>query len=524
MSTYYTILTNVGLAKVTNAQALGTVVQWSEMAVGDGNGNDTTPVQTQTALVRERFRAQLNQLSTDPNNPNWLVAELVIPSAQGGWTVREVGVFDEAGDLVAVANFPATYKPQLAEGASKDLVIRIIIEVANTATVQLRIDPAVVLASRSWVETNFLRRSKIAGGTTGQVLKKTGNADEAFAWQDLTSANITVNTVQELQTLATNQTVIDWATITTTAAAYYIGGARLEPGDFTTDSQTRITLARSYPAGTRILGAINEPAGSPVEFVPVSGGGAKLPAGSRRMITDSLTYTLPATTTLTAGAALVVEKNSSANPTINVGAGGAQINNNGALATSYAYSRPVRIEFVFDGTNWLARPMLRQGAFGIGAPILVSNANFNDMMFRRASETFYLSGSGKTGGPPTVTNQDNGWLDVDYVDDLNCRQTYKTISNRDTWCRNFVNGTPTDWTFSYHNGSIVGTVSESGGIPTGAIIQRGSNPNGEFTRLADGSQHAWNNNNPIVSDPIVFSGTVTSIDNNKFKIGRWFNI
>lgn len=304
MSTFYTLMTNAGLAKLANAVALGQNVEWTEMAVGDGNGNPTTPTETQTALVRERYRAQINQLSVDPLNPNYLIAELVIPAETGGWTVHEVGVFDTAGVMVAVANFPATYKPVLAEGSGKDLVIRVIIEVSNAANVTLKIDPSIVLASRSWVTANFLLRAKVAGGTTGQVLRKASNAEEAFEWWTPGDSNITVNSIPEQQTLATGQTVVDWAIINTTGAAYYIEGARLLPSDYTIDSATRITLAQPYPAGSKILGVQNEPHDNS-QPVNVIGGTGQLPYdGYPYWLTSAGPFTLPDTTPLTEGVRL----------------------------------------------------------------------------------------------------------------------------------------------------------------------------------------------------------------------------
>lgn len=149
---FFTVLTNVGSAKISNAVAQGQTINVTEMALGDGAGNATTPNQAQIGLVRQVYRAQLNQLSTDPANPNHVIAEMVVPSGQGGWTVREVGLYDVDGDLIAVGNFPETYKPQLAEGASRDLVVRVIIEVSSTASIQLKIDPSVVLATRGYVD------------------------------------------------------------------------------------------------------------------------------------------------------------------------------------------------------------------------------------------------------------------------------------------------------------------------------------------------------------------------------------
>lgn len=352
---YYTLLTNIGLAKLMNAVALGQNVEWSEMAVGDGNGNPTTPTQTQTVLVRERHRAQINQLSVDPLNPNYLIAELVIPANVGGWTVHEVGVFDTDGDMVAVANFPATYKPVLAEGSGKDLVIRVIVEASNAAIVQLKIDPSVVLASRSWVVSNFLARSKVAGGTTNQVLRKKSNADEDFEWATPGVTNITVNVVQEVQTLATGQMQVDWATITTSGAAFYVGGARLEPTDYVTNSATRITLARAYPAGTKILGAQNEPHDNSKPYAVTSGGGVLTVSGGPYFIMDSGTYTLQSISALGNDAEIVCEFASGVTPTINVNGGASELFRAGIMApyvedTTLQHDRSVTLKFKLNKT------------------------------------------------------------------------------------------------------------------------------------------------------------------------------
>lgn len=190
MTTYYTLLTTIGQAKIANAIALGQNVSWTDMAVGDGNGNPTTPRESQTALVREVYRAGINQLTVDPDNPNYMASELVIPTNVGGWAVNEVGIFDADGDLVAVANFPATYKPQLEEGSGRDLVVRIIVQVSNASIVTLKVDPAIVLASQKWVVDNFVKKITVAGGTTGQVLAKQSNANEDFKWIDPTASEV----------------------------------------------------------------------------------------------------------------------------------------------------------------------------------------------------------------------------------------------------------------------------------------------------------------------------------------------
>ncbi|HCP7325229.1 TPA: phage tail protein [Escherichia coli] len=153
---YYAVLTNVGAAKLANATALGAQVEITQMAVGDGNGALPTPNPAQTALVHELRHAPLNTLSIDPNNANQIIAEQVIPEDVGGWWIREIGLFDKDGDMIAVANCAETYKPQLQEGSGRVQIVRMILIVSNTAAVTLKIDPSVVLATRAYVDSQII--------------------------------------------------------------------------------------------------------------------------------------------------------------------------------------------------------------------------------------------------------------------------------------------------------------------------------------------------------------------------------
>lgn len=151
--TYFAILTAVGEAKLANAASLGTQLQISRMAVGDGNGNLPVPSRTQTALINERYRADLNELKVDPNNASQIIAELVIPETEGGYWLREMGLYDATGALIAVSNCPPSYKPQMAEGSGRTQVLRMVLIVSSTAAVQLKIDPSVVLATRAYADS-----------------------------------------------------------------------------------------------------------------------------------------------------------------------------------------------------------------------------------------------------------------------------------------------------------------------------------------------------------------------------------
>ncbi|MHC2597789.1 hypothetical protein ACVLVH_003451 [Kluyvera sp. 1366] len=149
---YFALLTNQGAAKLANAAALGTKVDLKEMAVGDGGGTLPTPDPAQTKLIGEKRRAQLNSLSIDAANNSQIIAEQIIPESEGGFWIREIGLYDADGVLIAVANCAETYKPQLAEGSGRTQTVRMIIIVNSSSAVTLKIDPAVVLATRKYVD------------------------------------------------------------------------------------------------------------------------------------------------------------------------------------------------------------------------------------------------------------------------------------------------------------------------------------------------------------------------------------
>lgn len=153
---YYALLTNQGAAKLANATALGTQLSLTQMAVGDGGGTLPTPDPAQTALKGEKRRAALNSLSVDANNANQIIAEQIIPEDEGGFWIREIGLYDDSGVLIAVANCPETYKPQLQEGSGRTQTVRMILVVNSTDAVTLKIDPSVVLATRQYVDDRII--------------------------------------------------------------------------------------------------------------------------------------------------------------------------------------------------------------------------------------------------------------------------------------------------------------------------------------------------------------------------------
>ncbi|QHF39600.1 hypothetical protein PspS34_15585 [Pseudomonas sp. S34] len=151
-SQFFAILTAVGEAKHANAIAMGLDWMFTEMGLGDANGTDPIPDRLQTQLINEWRRAPINQIRVDPANPNTVITEQIIPPEVGGEWIREIGLYDVDGDLVAVANCAPSYKPLLDQGSGKTQVVRMNFIVSSSANIVLKIDPAVVLATREYVD------------------------------------------------------------------------------------------------------------------------------------------------------------------------------------------------------------------------------------------------------------------------------------------------------------------------------------------------------------------------------------
>lgn len=268
MPDFKTIHTAYGLTAMASAEATGTPINLTHMAVGDGNGNPVEPSDLQTNLVRELFRAPVNRVTQDPTDPKRFTAELVIPATTGGFVLREVGVFDEDGTLFAVGNLPETYKPVLAEGAYADTVARLEFMVTNASVITLQVDPNVVVATRTWITNNVTAGLLLPGGTTHQVLRKKSNSNGDTEWADAGDVNVVVSTIEEHQVLAALQTSVVLSTVTTNGLAVYINGERLDQKTGATgwqpdaaDPDTTIILGTAYAAGTRCTLVQNEPLG-----------------------------------------------------------------------------------------------------------------------------------------------------------------------------------------------------------------------------------------------------------------------
>ncbi|WP_338468718.1 phage tail protein [Clostridium botulinum] len=149
---FYTILTKIGKAKIANSTALGTKVNFCKLQVGDSNGSYYNPIEEQTELKHKVWEGNINSISIDENNPNWIIIEVLLPSNVGGFMIREAAILDDEDNVVAIAKYPETYKPLTQDGSSKDILIRTILEVSNTSSVTLKVDPTVILATKKDIE------------------------------------------------------------------------------------------------------------------------------------------------------------------------------------------------------------------------------------------------------------------------------------------------------------------------------------------------------------------------------------
>jgi len=147
MTDFNTILTTLGTSRIATAHAAGLQVDLTQICVGDGNGDYYTLDPDQTELENQVFVADVNRKYVDPENPSWVIIEAVIPADEGPFWIREAGILNDAGELMAVGLFPTTYKPVLSDGCAKSLLIRFYMEVSYVDAVTLSVDESIVYAT-----------------------------------------------------------------------------------------------------------------------------------------------------------------------------------------------------------------------------------------------------------------------------------------------------------------------------------------------------------------------------------------
>ena len=136
---FYTILTAIGKAKIANASAMGTKLNITKLQVGDGGGSYYNPTENQEQLKNKVWEGNIGSITIDKDNNNWIVIETLLPGDIGGFMIREAGILDSDGNLIAVGKYPETYKPITSQGSLKDLKIKMILEITNTSRDRKRV-------------------------------------------------------------------------------------------------------------------------------------------------------------------------------------------------------------------------------------------------------------------------------------------------------------------------------------------------------------------------------------------------
>ncbi len=170
---FRTLITDIGLAKLAATTAPGgRPVRLTHMAVGDGNGELRQPQKNQTSLYNEVWRQSVNRVFTDPENPNRLIAELVIPPETGGFWVREIGVFDDTGTMIAVGNTAESYKPTREEGSGRAQIFRAVITVTSDAVVELVMDTTTILPTTDYIDEKIAEHARFRNHPDATLTEK----------------------------------------------------------------------------------------------------------------------------------------------------------------------------------------------------------------------------------------------------------------------------------------------------------------------------------------------------------------
>lgn len=290
MSTFKSVVTTLGQSRIAAAIAAGTDINITQLAVGDGNGKATTPVATQTKLVKEVYRTPLNSLKLDPTHGNWVIAEAVISASVGGFWMREMGLFADDGTLIAVCNMADTYKPTLAEGSGRTQTLRMVIAVSNTEAISLLIDDSVIMATEQYVNDLLAAHEKSRNHPDATLTAKgfvqlssaVSSTSEALAAtpKAVKAANDNANTRVPSTRKVNNKAL--GADITLTAADVgalpvitgVLGTTNINTlnlakiGVYVQSTGANATVANGYPAGSQAAGVL--------EVIPASWTGGVL--------------------------------------------------------------------------------------------------------------------------------------------------------------------------------------------------------------------------------------------------------
>lgn len=232
---YKTVITKAGAEKLAAATVPnGKKVNFTAMAVGDGGGTLPTPNANQTKLINEVWRHALNKISQDKKNKNYVVAELLIPPEVGGFWMREMGLYDDAGTLIAVGNMAESYKPTLVEGSGRAQTLRMVIMVSDIASVELTIDTSTVMATQDYVDEKLTEHEQ-----------SRRHPDATLAAKGFTQLSSAIDSASEV--LA--------ATPKAVKAAYDLANGKYTAADATTARKGIVQLSSATDSVSELLAA-----------------------------------------------------------------------------------------------------------------------------------------------------------------------------------------------------------------------------------------------------------------------------
>lgn len=500
---FYTLLTDIGAAKLASAAALGVPLKITHMAVGSGGGALPTPNAQQTALVAEERRAALNMLYIDPQNSSQIIAEQVIPENEGGWWIREVGLFDETGALIAVGNCPESYKPKLAEGSGRTQTVRMVLITSSTDNIILKIDPAVVLATRKYVDDKVLELKVYVDDL---MAKHLAAVDPHSQYAPKDSPTLTGMPKTPTPPAGNNSTLIASTAFVQAAILALIGGA---PATLDTLKEIAAAINNDPNFSTTINNALALKA---PQASPILTGTPTAPTA-----VQSTNNTQIATTAFVKSAvAGLVGSSPEALDTLNELA--AALGNDPNFATTVMNALAGKQPLDATLTNLSGKSISALLEYlGLGdAPqaIIHTGKIISDLNNPPKNSTgfAYHNAQNSPGFNATVLTVDSIERSYDiqiaigynplkfafraYSGDANVWLKWVVLGDAASKSTGTTAGTVAAGDDSRIIGALqktemVGAVYQSGGEPAGAVIERGSNSNGEYTKFADGTLKCW---------------------------------
>ncbi|HCQ6283777.1 TPA: phage tail protein [Clostridioides difficile] len=208
---YYTIITDVGKAKIANASVTGNKVGFVKIQLGDGGGSEYTPTESQTELKNVVWEGNIGNTTTDETAPNCIILESLIPSSVGGFMIREIGYLDDENNLIAISKYKECYKPSIEQGAVVDMKVKTVLIVSNINNIELKIDPTIIFATLKDIQDLDAKISNVNAKIDTTKTELTSNIETAK-----TELNTRIDTENEKQNIKIDQLIAGGSNVAST--------------------------------------------------------------------------------------------------------------------------------------------------------------------------------------------------------------------------------------------------------------------------------------------------------------------